>query len=89
MPSMHIAVTALYVFAARKTPLFVPAILFCGTIMIGSVHFGYHYLVDVLAAIVIAGLCWAVAGAWFDRNEVRGNHSTSGCCSRRHGGPHL
>ena len=89
MPSMHIAVTALYVYAARRTPLFVPAILFCGTIMIGSVHFGYHYLVDVIAAIVIAGLCWAAAGAWFDRNEVRGNHSMFGSCSRGNGGPNL
>ncbi|MBB5687425.1 phosphatase PAP2 family protein [Sphingobium boeckii] len=69
MPSMHVATAMIYVLAARRTRWFWPAIVFTVLTCIGSVHFGYHYAVDGLVAIAIAGLCWRGAEMWFGRSK--------------------
>jgi hypothetical protein len=58
MPSMHLAAASIYVFAARKTRWFAPAVLFWLTIFLLSAYFGYHYWVDGLVAAAVAWVCW-------------------------------
>lgn len=60
MPSMHIATVMIYVFAARGTRWFWPAVAFAVLIWVCSIHFGYHYAVDGPVAVVIAWGCWSV-----------------------------
>lgn len=72
MPSMHVATAMIYVLAAQGTRWFWPAIVFTVLTCIGSVHFGYHYAVDGIVAIVIAGLCWRGAENWFARSARSG-----------------
>ncbi|HNB26073.1 MAG TPA: phosphatase PAP2 family protein [Alphaproteobacteria bacterium] len=62
-PSVHVSVAVLYVFASwRILALRLAAIGFALAIWLGSIHFGYHYAVDGLAALVIVPLCWFAAG---------------------------
>lgn len=61
MPSMHVAVCVIYVMAARGTHWFMPSVLFGVLIGLGSIHFGYHYLLDGLCSIAVASLCWGFA----------------------------
>lgn len=58
MPSMHLGVCSVYVFASRGTRWFHPALILWAVIFIGSIHFGYHYAVDGIVAALIAALCW-------------------------------
>lgn len=64
MPSMHVAAASIYVFASRRSRLLAPALIFWALVMIASVHFGYHYLIDGIAATLIAAACWRVSG-WY------------------------
>jgi hypothetical protein len=61
MPSMHIAAIAVLVMAARGSRwlwLALPSLILT---WIGSVHFGYHYAIDGLLAVLVAILCWKCA----------------------------
>ena len=61
-PSVHVGVAALYVIAAWRQPaLRIAAIGFALMIGLGSVYFGYHYVVDGIASIGIAYGCWVTA----------------------------
>lgn len=71
MPSMHLGACTIYVCAARGTRWLVPAIAFWLVIFIGSVHFGYHYAIDGIAAAIIAALCWKVSGYYYTRRAAR------------------
>ena len=71
MPSMHIAMTTIYVLAARRTWWIVPACAFWLIIFIGSAYFGYHYWLDGIVAAVIALLCWKAAELAFAPAEDR------------------
>lgn len=65
MPSMHVAATAIYVFAAWSVPVLRwVAVAFSLLIWIGSIHFGLHYAMDGVVGYAVAGLCWAVSGSW-------------------------
>lgn len=70
MPSMHVAACTIYVCAARGTRWLVPAIILWWVIFVGSVHFGYHYAVDGIAAALVAVLCWRAAVAYFRSSAV-------------------
>jgi hypothetical protein len=68
MPSMHSAIAFLYVLSARgaRLPLRIGAYLFAAVIMIGSVHLGWHYLVDGLFAWGATALLW-----WASKSFLR------------------
>lgn len=65
MPSMHLGATSVYVLAARGTKWLIPALLLWLTIFVLSGYFGYHYWVDGIAAAAVAGICWALAEAFY------------------------
>ena len=71
MPSMHIAMTTIYVIAARRTWWLAPACAFWLIIFIGSAYFGYHYWLDGIVAAVIAWLCWKAAELLFAAMDHR------------------
>ncbi|WFL77483.1 phosphatase PAP2 family protein [Altererythrobacter arenosus] len=70
MPSMHVAICALYWLAARKVSpgLGRAFFVFMIVIWIGSVHTAYHYAVDGLVSIAAMIVLWwvvkAVIRAW-------------------------
>ena len=65
MPSMHLAACTIYVMAAIGTRWLVPALLFWLVIFVGSIHFGYHYAIDGIAAAAISVPCWRLAEAFY------------------------
>lgn len=64
MPSMHIVLAWLCVFAAWHLGRIVGAVFtvygFC--IWFGSVHLGWHYFVDGLVALIVLTVIWGVMG---------------------------
>jgi len=64
MPSMHNAVSFLYVLSAWRARRWVRAvaIAFAVTILIGSVHLGWHYIADGLVAWAMMGAIWFGSG---------------------------
>jgi hypothetical protein len=65
-PSMHVASATLFVLAARHLgwAVFVAALGFWATILVGSVALGWHYAVDGYSATLIAILVWRFAGVY-------------------------
>ncbi len=61
MPSMHVALTSLYVFATWKIDkrLWAAFAVFWLLIMLGSVHLAYHYAVDGYVALAMVAVIWA------------------------------
>jgi hypothetical protein len=57
-PSMHCALTFLFVLAVRQTGLFVPALLYLGFIYFGSIYLGWHYASDGLISFAGVALIW-------------------------------
>jgi hypothetical protein len=63
MPSLHVAVPFLFMFLTvrRNRLLAVGFGLYGLAILLGSIHLGWHYLVDGYAAILgVWAICWAV-----------------------------
>jgi hypothetical protein len=58
MPSMHVATTAVFVMAARRTAWFWPAVVFAVIIWVGSIHLGYHYSTGGIVGAALAYGCW-------------------------------
>jgi hypothetical protein len=71
MPSMHLATATLYILAARGTRWLIPAWLFFALTFLGSVHFGYHYAVDMPLAVLVTVICWQLAGKVYARDWFR------------------
>lgn len=69
MPSMHNAVTVLYALsvAGAARPVRIAAWGFVALIFIGSIHLGWHYAVDGIAAGLMMWGIWVAAGAFLDR----------------------
>lgn len=67
MPSMHIVLAFLWVFAAYHLSrlLGVCVTLYAGVIWFGSVHLGWHYFVDGLVGVVMLAAIWYAAGRSF------------------------
>ena len=68
MPSIHNALSTLFIcFVVSLRPRLIWAMLPYGMlILIGSVHLGWHYLVDSLAGIALA------VGLWWELPRSRG-----------------
>jgi hypothetical protein len=71
MPSMHVSIAMLIALGVRRIwPRWQwAAWLFLVTIMIGSVHLGYHYAVDGYVALAMTLAVWMVTG-WLTRPAV-------------------
>lgn len=67
MPSMHVALAFLFFLAIRQVSrtLGIVFFLFCATILIGSVHLGYHYAVDGYVSILVTSVIWVICGKLF------------------------
>lgn len=63
MPSVHVGIALWVALVCRAYQPRLQSIgwAFFATILIGSVHLGWHYAVDGLASIAIAGLAWRLA----------------------------
>lgn len=63
MPSVHVAMTLWVALVVRAyfPRLQLLAWLYFSAILIGSVHLGWHYALDGIAAVAIASIAWAVA----------------------------
>lgn len=66
MPSMHNAVTFLYLLATARAPKHIRAVawLFTAVIFIGSIHLGWHYAADGLVAWAAMAAIWWGAGVY-------------------------
>ena len=61
-PSMHVAITMLYVLAAWRHPIWRGlAVCLLVAMTIGSVHLGWHYAVDGYASIIAMIALWRLA----------------------------
>ncbi|WP_422062061.1 phosphatase PAP2 family protein [Sphingopyxis sp.] len=67
MPSMHVALAFLFFLAIRQVSrtLGIVFFLFFATILIGSVHLGYHYAVDGYVSILVTSVVWVICGKLF------------------------
>lgn len=70
MPSMHVALPALFTLLCRKRqPVLAAAFLaYTAVILVGSVHLGWHYAVDGYVALAAVPVLWWAAGrfvAWY------------------------
>lgn len=70
MPSMHLAMTTIYILTARRSWWLVPSCLFWLIIFIGSAYFGYHYWLDGIFAALVAIVCWKGAELLLDPAET-------------------
>lgn len=75
MPSLHVSI-AFLVFLATCTYtssrlLKIATGLFAATIMVGSVHLGWHYALDGIVGIVAVGLIWWGTGRFVDWLDAR------------------
>jgi hypothetical protein len=77
MPSMHNAVSFLYLLMARRATIVLRMTVYAFTAMIfvGSVHLGWHYAVDGLAAWATMAAIWYGTGLYLRRI---GYHDTDG-----------
>lgn len=69
MPSMHNAIAILYALTTTRMarPIRIAAWSFAALIFVGSIHLGWHYAVDGIAAgLMISGI-WYAAGRYLDR----------------------
>lgn len=69
MPSMHNAITVLYALSLARAsrPVRTAAWVFVALIFIGSIHLGWHYAIDGIAAGLMMWGIWAAAGAYLRR----------------------
>ncbi len=68
MPSMHVTSAVLIALLCREMsrPARIAGYLFAASIMIGSVHLGWHYAVDGYAGAALAVFFWWLSGRFAD-----------------------
>jgi hypothetical protein len=73
MPSMHVAMAALFCFSGFSTHRILGCAygLFLLLILIGSVHLGWHYAIDGYVSIVLVAVAWWLSGRLGSRTEIR------------------
>ncbi len=69
MPSIHMAITFLLVFPARRfgRRWRLVALVYAGSMGVALVYLGEHYVVDVAAGMAVAAYGWWAAGSWLGR----------------------
>lgn len=77
MPSVHNGLAILFAIAAFRIKPWLGWIVsaYAFAIWIGSIHLGWHYAIDGIAAAALTVLTWRVAGAaaaWLDRPATGG-----------------
>ncbi len=65
-PSMHNATSLLFALAAFRFSRVAGYLfaIYCAVILVGSVHLGWHYAVDGYAGLLLAAVCWWIAGVF-------------------------
>lgn len=73
MPSMHVSLAWLLFLLAARAGFFwgLLALVYVLVILLGSVHLGWHYLVDGYVSIFTTSIIWILAGAWSRRAMTR------------------
>ena len=73
MPSLHVSITMLGVLVARHYGRFwrLSAQVYLSAILVGSVHLGWHYLVDGIVSIAGTILIWKAVGLYLDAVGIR------------------
>jgi hypothetical protein len=69
MPSIHVGVAFVLALLGWRTHRILGVVLgaYCGLILIGSVHLGWHYAIDGYAAIIASYALWRCVGWWLSR----------------------
>ena len=69
MPSMHVAIAWLVFLygAGISRAWMVATLVFCISILLGSVYFGFHYALDGYVSILLVSLMWWGVGKAIDR----------------------
>ncbi len=69
MPSIHMAITFLLVFAARpaRKRWRVLALVYAALMAVALVYLGEHYVVDVAVGMLVTAYGWFAAGTWIGR----------------------
>jgi hypothetical protein len=73
MPSLHVAIAALWALTGWKIsrPVGTAATLYLAVIVMGSVWLGWHYAVDAYASLLAVPALWALSG-WWARRQLEG-----------------
>jgi hypothetical protein len=69
MPSLHNAISVLYVLACFRIGKFLGsmAFVFAASIFVGSIHLGLHYAVDGIVAAISVIFIWCAVDTWLRR----------------------
>lgn len=83
MPSMHVSLAWLLFLLAVRAGFWwgLLAFFYALVILLGSVHLGWHYLVDGYASIFTTSIIWVLAGTWSRRMVVIVNRESPECAA--------
>jgi hypothetical protein len=72
MPSMHVSISVVMALLGWRINRFTgwTFTIYCGLIMLGSVHLGWHYAVDGYVSVILTIAIWHACG-WITRRMIR------------------
>jgi hypothetical protein len=76
-PSIHCALTFVFMFASFRSRWFIPATVYAVFIWLGSVHLGWHYFVDGLFSLIGVAIFWPLVVKLTSVAELRPRKPTS------------